>query len=74
METLKKFLIFSQKKAVSIFQEMELSYISGNENLNNNKILFLETELSYISVSNFPSSKNKKNHFEKMELVWILAN
>ena len=74
METLKKFLIFSQKKAVSIFQEMELSYISGNENLNNKKILFLETELSYISVGNFPSSKNKKNHFEKMELVWILAN
>ena len=53
---------------------MELSYISGNENLNNKKILFLETELSYISVSNFPSSKNKKNHFEKMELVWIHAN
>ena len=73
METLKKFLIFSQKKALSIFQEIELSYISGNENL---KIffLFLETELSYISVSNFPSSKNKKNHSEKMDFVWILAN
>ena len=73
METLKKFLIFSQKKALSIFQEIELSYISGNENLKN-FFLFLETELSYISVSNFPSSKNKKNHSEKMELVWILAN
>ena len=29
---IKKFLIFSQKKAFLIFQQMELSHISGNGN------------------------------------------
>ena len=29
---IKKFLTFSQKKAFSIFREMELSYILGNGN------------------------------------------
>ena len=64
MDTLKLFLIFSQKKAVLIFQEMEtpkisyiflkesFPYISRNENLE---------KTLYISGSNFPNSKNKKN-------------
>ena len=59
-----KFLIFSQKKAFLVFretktpkfffiyQEKELSCISGNRNPEKNP---------YISGSNFPSSKNKKN-------------
>ena len=70
METPKKFLIFFQKKAfliyletetpppqkkkkILIFQETELSYISGNRN---------PKKISYISQSNFQSSKNEKAH------------
>ena len=42
---IKKFLIFSQKKAFLIIREMELSYISGNGNPE--KILiFQEAELT----------------------------
>ena len=67
METPKKFLIFFQKKAfliyletetppqkkILIFQETQLSYISGNRN---------PKKISYISQSNFQSSKNEKAH------------
>ena len=50
---IKKFLIFSQKKTFLIFKETK----------NPEKILALqETELTYISGNNFPSSKNEKTH------------
>ena len=53
---IKKCLIFSQKKACFIFREVEIP----------KKILiFHVTQLSYISGSNFLSSKNKKTHSGK---------
>ena len=49
---IKKFLTLSEEKAVHIFQE------TGSPK----KFLILQkTELSYISGSNFPSSKKRKN-------------
>ena len=50
--SIKKFLIFSQKKSFLMFQEMETL---------RKFLMFKKTELSYISRSNFQSSKNKKN-------------
>ena len=48
---IKKFYIFPRKKAVLIFQETETP---------KKLLIFLETELFYISGSNFPCSKSKK--------------
>ena len=71
--SIKKFLIFSQKKSFLTFQETEIpkknyciflkesfSYISGNGNPKK-FLMFQEMQLSYVSGSNFQSSKNKKN-------------
>ena len=58
---IKKFPIFSLKKAFLIFQETETS---------KKFLIFEETELSCISGSNFQSSKNeKKKHSEKMPYI-----
>ena len=61
---MKKFLIFSQKTAFLIFQETELSYI-----LRNGTFLYFwkrkPWNSSYISGSNFPSSKNEKTSSAK---------
>ena len=46
--SIKKFLIFSQKKSFLMFQETETS---------KKFLMFQETKLSYISGSNFQSSK-----------------
>ena len=43
---IKKFLSFSQKKAFLIFQEMELSYISGNGNPKN---LLIFEEVTFLA-------------------------
>ena len=67
---IKKFLLFSQKKAFLIFQETESFYTSGNGNPekipyisgngNSEKLLiFQETELSYISESTSETPKTK---------------
>ena len=58
METLKKFLIFFQKKAVLLFQETEVSYISGNpiKNFPRSKS---KNKTSYISKDNLQSLKIK---------------
>ena len=53
---IKKFLIFFQKKAFFIFQETELSYISGNRN--HQKLLIFHKVT-------FQAGKMKKSHFEK---------
>ena len=45
---------FSQRKTFLIFQEMELSYISGNENPERKILIFQETELFYISGNRNP--------------------
>ena len=58
---IKKFLIFSQKKAVLIFQETETP---------KKFLIFQETELSYISGSNFSSPKSKKNPLLKSFLYF----
>ena len=50
-EAPEKLLIFSQKKSVLIFQEKEAP-----------KKFFIFQETSYISGSNFQSSKNEKTH------------
>ena len=57
-ETLKKFLIFFQKKAVLLFQETEVSYISGNpiKNFPRSKS---KNKTSYISKDNLQSLKIK---------------
>ena len=65
---IKKFLIFSQKKAFLIFPEMEL-YILRNGNPEKN-LYISGTELSYISGSNFPGSKSKKNPLLKSFLYF----
>ena len=49
---IKKFLIYSRKKVFLLFWETETP---------KKLFIFQETELSYISGSNFPSSKNEKN-------------
>ena len=49
MEALKKLFMFSQKKAALTFRETETS---------KKFLIYQETELSYISGSNFPSSKS----------------
>ena len=54
---IKKFVIFSQKKAFLIFREKEKP---------NKFLIFEETERSYISGSNFPYSKNKKPTLKKL--------
>ena len=51
---IKNFLIFSQKKAFLIFRENETPKIF---------FIFQETELSYVSGSNFPCSKNEKTSY-----------
>ena len=63
---IKKFLIFSQKKAFLLFAKMETP---------KEFFIFQETKLSYISGSNFPRSKNIKKTtlkklfvFQEMEL------
>ena len=56
MEASKKFLIFSRIKAFLLFPETETS---------KKFFIFQETELSYISESNFPCSKNEKNSLLK---------
>ena len=54
---IKKFFIFSQKKAFLIFREMKLSYILGNENPG--KIPYISGNgTAYVSGSNCLSSKN----------------
>ena len=53
MENPKK-LLFSQKKAVLMFQEMETP---------KKFFMFQETELSYALGSNFHSSKNKRTYY-----------
>ena len=53
---IKKFLIFSQKKAFLIFLKKKTPKKS---------LIFREKELSYISGSNFPSSKNLKQKTKK---------
>ena len=69
---IRKFVTFSQKKAflifletetcpkLFIFQETELSNISGNKN---------PKKTSYISGSNFQSSKNEKTRSEKISYI-----
>ena len=56
----KNFLIFSQQKAVLICQEMETL---------KKFLIFQEMELSYISGSNPPYSKSKKNYSEKTSYI-----
>ena len=56
---IKKFVIFSQKKAFLIFGDMELSKFWKTETL---KKFFIFQETSYISESNFLSSKIKQIH------------
>ena len=76
---IKRFLIFSQKKSVLIFQKMEnpkrnsLHFLKRKLFLYFAKwkpekrfLIFQKTKLSYISGSNFPSPKNKKTHSEKI--------
>ena len=58
---IKNFLIFLQKKVIFIFWETETP---------KKFLVFQETELFYISGSNFPSSKKK--HSEKTS--YILGN
>ena len=58
---MKAALVFQEKKTLKnflTFLKRSVSYISGNGNL---KIVFIfeENKLSYISGSNFPSSKTK---------------
>ena len=62
--TIKKFLVLSQKKALLIFQEKSLKKI----------FKFQETELSYISGSNFPSPKSKNNPLLKSFLYFVKWN
>ena len=50
---IKKFLIFSQKKAFLIFRITETR---------KKFLMFQETELSYISENNFLSPKNEKTY------------
>ena len=65
METPKKCLIFSQKKAFLIFSETEIP---------KKFFIFQETELSYISGSNFPSTKNEKKKNNKKKKTLLKAN
>ena len=53
---IRRFLIFSQKKAFLIFQEMKISHISGNRNTEIIHI-FPETKFFYISRSKKPALK-----------------
>ena len=55
---IKKFLIFSQKKAFLIFRKSETLQNSLYFRKRN---LFIFQEASYISGTNFPSSKSKRN-------------
>ena len=65
---IKKFLIFSQKKAFLIFREMELPYILGNENPE--KIPYISGNGTFLY---FGKRKPRKNIFifQETELSYI---
>ena len=88
-ETQKKFLVFSQKKAVLIFRETETSKIFFKfQKMGDPKTFFIFQEkkfcyisgngsskkTSYISGSNFLLSKTKKNPFLKSFLCFRKQN
>ena len=52
--SIKKFLILSRKKSFHIFQETELSYISGNTNPEETSYIFSKESCSYISGNRNP--------------------
>ena len=58
---IKKFLIFSQKKAFFIFQEMKISHISGNKNT--------EKYPYFSGNKNFLYFKKQKTRSEKMSYI-----
>ena len=58
---IKKFLTLSEEKAVHIFQETRSP---------KKFLIFQKTELSYISGSNFPSSKKRKKPTLKKRLIF----
>ena len=75
---IKKFLSFSQKKAFLIFQEMELSYISGNGNPKNllifEEVTFLAWKMKkkkvlYFRKWNFPAPSLKNFLYFRTELA-----
>ena len=52
--SIKKFLIFFQEKSFLLFQETELSYVSGNGNPEKLSWIFSKESCSYISENGNP--------------------
>ena len=54
--SIKKFLIFFQEKSFLLFQETELSYVSGNGNPEKLSWIFSKESCSYISENGNPEN------------------
>ena len=71
------FLYFLKRKLLLYFgkwKPWKILYISGNKNPEIKLFIFQETELSYISESDFSSSKSKKNKLLKIFLYLAKCN
>ena len=61
--SIKKFLIFPQKESFIIFQETELSYISGNGNPEKSYYISSKERCFYISGNEYPKNFNHNKMF-----------
>ena len=72
METLKKILIFSQKKTFLIFQEMELFYVLRNRKPEKMSFIFSKESFYFISWNRNPPKKF--NIFQETDIFYFSGN